>query len=144
MHLLNDNLGTVMRISELARRAGMSAHTVRYYEKVGLLTPSQRTESNYRVYNKDDVITAEFIKRSKECGFSLAETASLLAIKNDKSQHVCAEAKQITQTKIVEIAAQIEKLKKMQNTLTELEAFCCGGQESAVFCSIISSLEQES
>jgi MerR family Zn(II)-responsive transcriptional regulator of zntA len=132
-----------MKISELAKQTGISAHTVRYYEKVGLLIPSQRNESNYRVYNRDDVITAEFIKRSKECGFSLAETASLLAIKNDKSQHVCAEAKQITQTKIVEIAEQIENLKKMQNTLTKLEEFCCGGQESAEFCSIISTLEKD-
>lgn len=96
------------------------------------------------MYNQDDVITAQFIMRSKECGFSLAETSSLLAIKNDKGQHVCAEAKQITQSKVIEIAEQIKKLKKMQATLSKLEKFCCGGQESAEFCSIISSLEKES
>jgi MerR family Zn(II)-responsive transcriptional regulator of zntA len=131
-----------MKISELAKQTGISAHTLRYYEKIGLLARSNRTKSNYRVYNEDDVITAQFIKRSKECGFSLAETASLLAIKNDKSAHVCAEAKQITQSKIVEIAEQIDKLKEMQNTLTELEDFCCGGHQSAEFCSIISALEK--
>ncbi len=86
-----------MKISELAKQTGISAHTLRYYEKIELLARSDRNESNYRVYNGDDVITAQFIKRSKECGFSLAETASLLAINNDKSAHVCAEAKQITQ-----------------------------------------------
>lgn len=133
-----------MKISELATRTGLSAHTLRYYEKVGLLQPSQRSESNYRMYNQDDVITAQFIMRSKECGFSLAETSSLLAIKNDKSHHVCAEAKQITQSKVIEIAEQIKKLKKMQATLSKLEQFCCGGQESAEFCAIISSLEKES
>lgn len=133
-----------MKISELAKQTGLSSHTLRYYEKVGLLAPSQRSESNYRMYNQDDVITAQFIMRSKECGFSLAETSSLLAIKNDKSQHVCAEAKQITQSKVIEIAEQIKKLKKMQSTLSKLEKFCCGGQESAEFCSIISSLEKES
>ena len=133
-----------MKISELAKRTGLSSHTLRYYEKVGLLEPSQRSESNYRMYNQDDVITAQFIMRSKECGFSLAETSSLLAIKNDKSKHVCAEAKQITQSKVIEIAEQIKKLKKMQATLSKLEKFCCGGQESAEFCSIISSLEKES
>jgi MerR family Zn(II)-responsive transcriptional regulator of zntA len=134
----------ILKISELAKQTGLSSHTLRYYEKVGLLAPSQRSESNYRMYNQDDVITAQFIMRSKECGFSLAETSSLLAIKNDKSQHVCAEAKQITQSKVIEIAEQIKKLKKMQSTLSKLENFCCGGQQSAEFCSIISSLEKES
>ena len=116
---------------------------MRYYEKVGLLEPSHRSENNYRMCNKDDVITAKLIMRSKECGFSLAETSSLLAIKNDKSQLVCAEAKHITQSKIIEITEQIKNLKKMQATLLKLEEFCCGGQESAEFCSIISSLEKE-
>jgi MerR family Zn(II)-responsive transcriptional regulator of zntA len=132
-----------MRISDLAKRSGISAHTLRYYEKTGLLSASQRSESNYRIYSQDDLTTAKFIKRSKECGFSLAETASLLAIKHDKDQHVCAEAKFITSTKIVDITQQIAQLKQMQKTLQKLESYCCGGQESAEFCSIISSLEQE-
>lgn len=132
-----------MKISDLAQRSGMSAHTLRYYEKTGLFSASKRSKSNYRIYSQDDLTTAKFIKRSKECGFSLAETASLLAIKHDKSQHVCAEAKLITSTKIIEITQQIVQLKHMQKTLQQLESYCCGGQESAEFCSIISALEQE-
>ncbi|MFT2089731.1 Zn(2+)-responsive transcriptional regulator [Paraglaciecola sp. 2405UD69-4] len=132
-----------MKISKLSKLSNLSTHTLRYYEKEGLLTPSGRSESNYRVYSEDDLITAKFIKRSKECGFSLSEIASLLAIKNDKSQHVCAEAKSITNLKIETINEQIEQLKKMQGTLMQLAQYCCGGQESAVFCSIISTLESE-
>ncbi|MFT5840400.1 MAG: MerR family Zn(II)-responsive transcriptional regulator of zntA [Flavobacteriales bacterium] len=132
-----------MKISDLAKHSGISSHTLRYYEKIGLFSASQRSESNYRIYSQDDLTTAKFIKRSKECGFSLAETASLLAIKHDKSQHVCAEAKLITSTKINNITQQIGQLKQMQNTLQQLERYCCGGQESAEFCSIISTLEQE-
>lgn len=131
-----------MKISDLAERSGISAHTLRYYEKTGLLSASMRSENNYRIYSKDDLTTAMFIKRSKECGFSLAETAKLLAIKHDKSQHVCAEAKSITTSKIIDITQQIEQLKHMQKTLRQLENYCCGGQESAEFCSIISALEQ--
>ena len=132
-----------MKISDLAARSGISAHTLRYYEKTGLFSASQRSVSNYRIYSEDDLTTAKFIKRSKECGFSLAETATLLAIKHDKSQHVCAEAKHITSTKISDISQQIAQLKQMQKTLQQLERFCCGGQESAEFCSIIATLEQE-
>ena len=133
----------IMKISDLAARSGISAHTLRYYEKTGLLSASGRSENNYRSYSQDDLTTAKFIKRSKECGFSLAETASLIAIKNDKSQHVCAEAKLITSSKIIDISQQISQLKQMQTTLQQLESYCCGGQESAEFCSIIASLEQE-
>jgi MerR family Zn(II)-responsive transcriptional regulator of zntA len=132
-----------MKISDLAKHSGISAHTLRYYEKTGLLSASQRSESNYRIYSQDDLTSAKFIKRSKECGFSLSETATLLAIRHDKSKHVCAEAKQITSTKITEISKQITQLKHMQKTLQQLESYCCGGQESAEFCSIISTLERE-
>lgn len=133
-----------MKIGDLAERSGISAHTLRYYDKAGLFRASKRSESNYRIYSQDDLTTAKFIKRSKECGFTLAETASLLAIKHNKSEHVCAEAKQITATKINDITHQIAQLKHMQKTLQQLERYCCGGQESAEFCSIISALEQES
>ena len=132
-----------MKISDLAQRCGISAHTLRYYEKSGLLCAPKRSESNYRIYTQDDVTTAKFIKKSKECGFSLAEMATLLAIKHDKSQHVCAEAKLITTTKITDITLQITQLKQMQKTLQQLEQYCCGGQESAEFCTIISKLERE-
>jgi len=135
--------GDNMKISDLAKHSGISSHTLRYYEKIGLFSASQRSESNYRIYSQDDLTTAKFIKRSKGCGFSLAETATLLAIKHDKSQHVCAEAKLITSTKIIAITEQITQLKQMQGTLQQLESYCCGGQESAEFCSIISTLEQE-
>ena len=132
-----------MQISKLAKLSNLNTHTLRYYEKAGLLIPSGRSESNYRIYSEDDLITVNFIKRSKKCGFSLSEIASLLAIKNDKSQHVCAEAKLITESKIHEINEQIQQLQDMQSTLTQLAQYCCGGQESAEFCSIISSLESE-
>jgi MerR family Zn(II)-responsive transcriptional regulator of zntA len=71
----------------------------------------------------------------------LAETATLLTIKYDTSQHVCAETKLITSTKIIDITQQITQLKQMQKTLQQLERYCCGGQESAAFCAIIAALE---
>jgi|TARA_B110000881_G_C18240734_1_gene348436 MerR family Zn(II)-responsive transcriptional regulator of zntA len=74
-----------MKISDLAECSDICSHTLRYYEKIGLFSASQRSESNYGIYSQDDLTTANLIKRSKICGFSLAETATLLAIKNDKA-----------------------------------------------------------
>ena len=130
-----------MKIGDLAKASGLSAHTLRYYEKSGLLTPQLRSESNYRVYNEEDLASALFIKRCKASGFSLDETKTLLQIKDDKAAHVCAEAKSLTQEKIDSLQEQIKTLEHMVETLKELEHYCCGGQESAEFCSIISKLE---
>ena len=131
-----------MKISDLARRSGISAHALRYYEKAGLLQASQRSESNYRIYTEDDLTTARFIKRCKAAGFSLDDIASLIQIKEDKRHHVCAEAKSITSNKIAELNQQILHLQEMVETLSALEKYCCGGDESAEFCSIISALEE--
>ena len=99
-----------MKISELATRSGISAHTLRYYEKLGLITPKHRSENNYRDYSQDDLATAQFIKRCKDSGFSLEDTASLLSIKDAKDEHVCAEAKAITLAKVVDIQTKITQL----------------------------------
>lgn len=130
-----------MKISELAKQAGISAHTLRYYEKMGLLSPSARDDNNYRHYSADDLTTAKFIYRCKRSGFSLQETATLIQIRNDKRQHICAEAKNITNNKIVQLKQQIADMQRMVETLEELEQFCCGGDRSAEFCSIIAALE---
>ena len=130
-----------MKISELATRSGISAHTLRYYEKLGLITPKHRSENNYRDYSQDDLATAQFIKRCKDSGFSLEDTASLLSIKDAKDEHVCAEAKAITLAKVVDIQTKITQLQRMERILSELAHVCCGGNESAKFCSIIARLE---
>lgn len=130
-----------MKISELAKQSGLSAHTLRYYEKLNLIKPQHRTVNNYRDYSQDDLATAQFIKRCKESGFSLNDTASLLGIKDAKDEHVCAEAKAITLAKVLDIKTQITQLQNMEKMLTELAEVCCGGNESAKFCSIIAKLE---
>lgn len=130
-----------MKISQLSQATGLSAHTLRYYEKLGLLVPKKQAENNYRQYNQDDLATALFIKRCKESGFSLDDTAALINIKEAKDQHTCAEAKSITQRKIAEVSAQIERLTQLNVVLKQLSEKCCDGEESAEFCSIISQLE---
>ena len=135
--------GIKMKIGDLAKHSGVSVHTLRYYEKTGLLKASQRTEANYRIYKDDDLSTVMFIQRCKSSGFSLQETAALISIKDNKSRHVCAEAKAITSNKINQLKKHIIQLQQMEETLIKLEQYCCGGQESAEFCSIISALEAE-
>ncbi|MDM7862180.1 MerR family transcriptional regulator [Alteromonas sp. ASW11-36] len=130
-----------MKIGELAKRGGLTAHTLRFYEKKQLLVPQKSALNQYRDYTADDLATAQFIKRCKASGFSLEDTAALLQIKDAKDAHTCAEAKSITLAKRADLQAKITELQQMVATLDELAERCCGGAESAEFCSIIADLE---
>jgi DNA-binding transcriptional MerR regulator len=70
-----------MRIGELARRAGVSVQTVRYYEGRGLMPEPDRARSGYRQYDRSDVSRLRFIRRAQEMGFTLAEIGYLLALR---------------------------------------------------------------
>ncbi|MBU2862823.1 Zn(2+)-responsive transcriptional regulator [Reinekea marina] len=131
-----------MKIGELSKRSGLSPHTLRYYEKSGLLKASGRSPSNYRVYNQDDLQSAKFIKRARDIGFSLDEVDTFLSIRSNLSAHVCAEAKQVAENKISEVTEKIEELKQALVALHRLSDACCGGDESAEYCTIIEALEK--
>ncbi|MFB9995407.1 MerR family transcriptional regulator [Deinococcus oregonensis] len=68
-----------MRIGELAKRAGMTTETVRFYEQRGLLgnAASERSEGNYRLYTEAAVERLGIITAAKKLGFSLAEILEL-------------------------------------------------------------------
>ena len=130
-----------MKIGELSKKSGLSAHTLRYYEKQGLLQVSGRSESNYRIYSLEDLATAKFIKRSRDMGFSLEEVDVFLSIRADKPAHVCADAKIITDLKISDVQQKISELQLILQALHKLSDACCGGSESAELCSILDALE---
>ena len=130
-----------MKIGELAKKSGLSAHTLRFYEKQGLIKVNMRSESNYRIYNLDDLNTAKFIKRSRDMGFSLDEVEVFLSIRADRPAHICADAKVITAQKISEVELKISELQQMLKALHKLSDACCGGDESAELCSIMDALE---
>ena len=131
-----------MKIGELARKSGLSAHTLRYYEKQGLIKVNRRSESNYRIYSEEDLNTAKFIKRGRDMGFSLDEVEVFLSIRSDKPAHICADAKKLTDLKITDVEQKISELNQMLTALHKLSDACCGGTESAELCSILDALEE--
>lgn len=129
------------RIGELAELCGVKADTLRFYEKHGLLAPSSRTESGYRVYTEGDAALLRFILRAKAVGFTLNEISDLLSIDLDKSNRVCADVKGMVDIKLAQVQAKMAELKHFETSLRNLSDACCGGPRSAEHCSILAALE---
>lgn len=69
-----------MKISDLARAAGVNIQTIRFYEREKLLKPPVRDASGYRSYQKSDLDRLTFIRRNHEIGFTLVEIKELLQL----------------------------------------------------------------
>jgi len=68
-----------MQIGEVAEQTGLSLRTIRYYEEVGLVTPSSRTPGGFRLYTETHVARLRLIRRMKPLDFSLEEMKEVLA-----------------------------------------------------------------
>ncbi len=66
------------QIGDVAQRTGLSLRTIRYYEEVGLVTPSARSHGGFRLYTEADTARLDIVARMKPLGFSLDEMRDLL------------------------------------------------------------------
>lgn len=132
------------RIGELAALCEIKADTLRFYEKHGLLAPSSRSDSGYRLYSEQDKARLRFIIRAKAVGFTLNEITDLLSIELDKSNRACADVKGMVDIKLEHVQLKIQELNHFANSLQSLSDACCGGPESAEHCSILEALESSS
>jgi MerR family transcriptional regulator, repressor of the yfmOP operon len=100
--LKSDNWYTIEQVSA---RTGMTKRTLRYYEEVGLLPPTGRTEGNYRRYNEEDIERLERIKELRDLlGFSLADIRKLLMAEDERGQiKVAYQNETETAAKIVQL-----------------------------------------
>jgi MerR family transcriptional regulator, copper efflux regulator len=80
------------QIGEVAERVGLSLRTVRYYEEVGLLIPSGRTQGGFRLYTDADVERLTLIKQMKPLGFSIEEMRELLTVCDHLAEGIADQA----------------------------------------------------
>lgn len=122
-----------VRIGELAQRAGINPRTLRYYERIGLLAPSARTEAGYRLYSDQDADRLAFIRRAQALGLSLAEIADIIALR-DGGIPPCRHVRALAELRISAIDHQIAELAALRADLVQLaeradtvEAACSAG-----------------
>lgn len=114
-----------MNIGQAAKRTGLSAKMIRYYESIGLLKPASRSDSGYRLYQQQDLHALAFIKRSRDLGFSLEEVAKLLTLWQDRHR-ASADVKALANEHIADLNRRIDELVSLRDTLSELVAHCQG------------------
>lgn len=108
-----------MKIQGLSREAGVSAKTIRYYEKIGILPAPARTENNYRQYSEQDVDRLRLVAGARRLDLSLEEIREILDLR-DRREAPCKVLLERLQHKANEIAERIRALQQMERELRAL------------------------
>ena len=89
-----------MKISEFAKRSGVTIKTLLHYEKIGLLIPSSRNENGYRVYLEEDFLKLQQITTLKYIGLSLKEINHIINENNENLENmICIQKKALEEKK---------------------------------------------
>lgn len=116
-----------MNIGEAALKSSVTAKMIRYYESIGLIGVAGRTDAGYRQYSDKDVQTLQFIKRSRDLGFSIERIKTLLSLWQDRGRH-SADVKQLAQGYIAELEDDIRKLQSIRDQLRHVASNCHGDE----------------
>ncbi|MGH9710816.1 MAG: MerR family DNA-binding protein [Candidatus Acidiferrales bacterium] len=105
-----------MFIGRIAKRAGLSADAIRFYERNEILTRPRRTEGGFRLYTDQDVEALLFVRRAQRLGFSLPQIRELLALSRNRSRS-CAAVRDRLQRKLDDVRAKIRELEHLGGAL---------------------------
>ncbi|MRW83258.1 MerR family transcriptional regulator [Pseudoduganella sp. FT26W] len=104
----------VLKIGELAARSGLTVRALHHYDSIGLLTPSARADSGYRLYNRADVVRLHQIQALRKFGMSLADIGTFLA--SDDAQFA-----DIVTQQIAALDQQIKQATTLREQLSRLQ-----------------------
>ncbi len=130
-----------MRISQIAKSAGVGVETVRYYERKQLIRQPQKPASGgFRAYSGEVAHQIRFIRRAQNLGFSLQEIKELMSMRVDPKAD-CSQVRQRASIKRQQVVEKIEQLRRVRDALdTVINA--CPGRGSTNACSILDELEK--
>jgi DNA-binding transcriptional MerR regulator len=125
------------RIGDVARLTGLTADTLRYYERIGLMNNVGRV-SGVRRYNERDLSCLRFIQRAQKMNFKLVEIGELLKMR--AAPHKArAKARALTVHKLAEVETQLEELQALRDELQLLLNLCASSRRS---CAIIKKIDR--
>lgn len=108
-----------LKVGELAKAAGLSADTIRYYERAGLLPPPERTTAGYRQYDAGALDRLNFIQGAQRLGLRLRDIADLLAVR-DTGTCPCEPAEQLLRRRLGELDAEMARLAALRSEMVAM------------------------
>lgn len=126
-----------LSVGQAAAESGLPTKTVRYYADIGLVAPSGRTESGYRVYDGPEVQKLVLVRRARAFGFSIDECRELLGLYADAFR-ASADVKKIAARRVADLTEKMRELEALRDVLAALVEACDGDERPD--CPIIASL----
>ncbi len=132
-----------MKVHELARRAELPPHIVRYYTRIGLLQPRRDPDNGYKLYSESDTQRLRFIRQAQELGFTLTEIGEILDhAAHDRSP--CPRVRAIIEGRIVDNRRKLAELLalqgRMENALRQWRSMPDGEPDGETLCVLIESI----
>lgn len=128
-------------IGALSKETGCNVETIRYYEKIGLLPPMNRSSGGHRVYTESNRARLLFIRQGRELGFPLDEIRELISLSGDQ-QRSCGEALTLVKRHLESVEAKLARLQTIKGELLAMAdncQTCCPGAK-APDCTIVEAL----
>ena len=129
-----------MNIGIVAKRTGLPAKTIRYYEDIGLIRP-ERDANGYRAFQETDYHKLAFLGRARMLGFTIDDCRTLMALYEDESR-ASADVKKVAIEHLKKIEEKLAQLQEMRATLDRLVSHCAGDDRPD--CPILKDLAAQS
>ena len=135
-----------MRVSELANALHTTPDTVRYYTRIGLISPIKSTENGYKTYGKKVQQRLKFILSARKLDFSVSEIKDILA-ESDKGHTACPLVREIIKHRLAETEKQFQAAlllrEKLKNAINEWQDKPNKAPSGHMICHLIEGKEQE-
>lgn len=121
--MVKGTVGAFLQIGDVVSQTGLSADTIRFYERERLLHRAVRSSGGFRLFSKSDVADLEFIRSAQELGFSLQEIRDLIGLKDARYPN-CERVEKMLEHKISSVRAKITALRKLERDLVQTMVRC--------------------
>ncbi len=123
--MTDPEIGPLMKIGDIAKRAGVSKSIIRYYEDKGVLPPAERSSSGYRDYGAAELARIRFVTGARRLGCTFRQIRAMIDI---QERHCLGEdhVMELVTTKITEVEDEMERLRHIQRELQRLREVGAG------------------
>lgn len=140
-------MGAFLQIGDVAMQTGLSADTIRFYERERLLPRAARSSGGFRLFSKSDVADLTFVRNAQELGFSLEEIRELMSLRSARYPD-CARVEKLLEQKISSVRTKIASLRRLERELRRTMVHCQANLRKAELgraedCPALSEISQQ-